>query len=285
MRKWFIRILLGLGVLALLVMGSCVIFSKSLPKGKTGPEADKLARAVEKAVNIKAWNNVGAIQWDFGGRHFLVWDKKRSLTKVTWGKGRLSAMISLANPKLGLAYQDGKPVNDAAIREKMLGRAYALWANDSFWLNPLAKLFDKGVTRSIVKWEGKPQLMVSYSSGGVTPGDSYLFLLDDNKRPTGWRMWVKILPLKGGYSSFSKWITLPGGAQISTQHKTLGLLKLKLTKIKSADSTKTLLGEDVFAPLLKLLPGYKAPQPRRSSATSRPAPQPAKRPTVRPPSR
>lgn len=271
MRKWFVRILLGLGVITLLLVGSCVVMSKSLPKGKTGAEADALARKVEQAINKKAFDQIGAIQWDFGGRHFLVWDKKRSLAWVRWGKGRLSAMISLANPKIGLAFQDGKPVKDARMRQKMTKRAYSLWANDSFWLNPLAKLFDKGVTRQVVQWEGKPQLMVTYTSGGVTPGDSYLYILDENNRPKGWRMWVKIIPIKGVFASFTGWKSLEG-AQLSTRHKFL-VFNLKLTKIKTAATAKKLLGKDAFAPLVKLLPGYKPAPVVRKSPASKPTPR------------
>ena len=33
--------------------------------------------------------------------------------------------------------------------------------------------------------------------GGVTPGDTYLWILDDSGRPVAWRVWVKILHIPG----------------------------------------------------------------------------------------
>ena len=66
--------------------------------------------------------------------------------------------------------------------------------------------------------DGSDGLMVSYASGGVTPGDTYLWLLDENGRPTGWKMWVKILPFKGLYTSWADWVTLDTGAQIASMH-------------------------------------------------------------------
>ena len=59
------------------------------------------------------------------------------------------------------------------------GKAYSFFCNDSFWMIAPFKAFDEGVTRTIVmSKEGNQNLLVSYASGGVTPGDSYLWILD-----------------------------------------------------------------------------------------------------------
>jgi hypothetical protein len=44
--------------------------------------------------------------------------------------------------------------------------------NDSFWLIAPFKLRDAGTTRSIVMQDEKKSFMISYASGGSTPGDS-----------------------------------------------------------------------------------------------------------------
>ncbi|MEZ4952350.1 MAG: hypothetical protein R2825_02080 [Saprospiraceae bacterium] len=33
---------------------------------------------------------------------------------------------------------------------------------------------------------------MQYKTGGVTPSDSYVWLLDENGQPTAWKMWVSI---------------------------------------------------------------------------------------------
>jgi hypothetical protein len=49
---------------------------------------------------------------------------------------------------------------------------------------------DEGTTRSLVKNEDKTNgLLVSYASGGVTPGDAYLWKLDANGLPQSYKMW------------------------------------------------------------------------------------------------
>jgi len=57
-----------------------------------------------------------------------------------------------------------------------------------------------------------------HTSGGVTPGDGYLWLLDDNNLPTGYKMWTSIIPVKGMYASWENWKEYEG-AKYSTLHK------------------------------------------------------------------
>lgn len=51
------------------------------------------------------------------------------------------------------------------------------------------KVFDKGVERTLIKTKNnKDVLLVTYTSGGSTPGDSYLWLLDDNEKPNAFKI-------------------------------------------------------------------------------------------------
>lgn len=250
MRKWLYRFFFVVVLLLLTIVGSCVIFSKPRPKGVAGPEADALARKVEAAVNKKAWDKIGAIRWDFGGREQLLWDKKRMFARVVFNKGSVVAHIPLQRPESGYVSMKGKEVTGPKAKKKLLRIAYARWANDSFWLNPLAKMFDDGVSRKLVTWKGKKQLLVEYKAGGLTPGDAYLYVLGPNHLPTQWHMWVKIIPLKGATASHEGWLTLYNGAKVSTRHNIMSLFTLKLTKINAADTVEKLVGSDPFARLV-----------------------------------
>jgi hypothetical protein len=132
-----------------------------------------------------------------------------------------------------------------------LRTAYAYWINDSFWLNPVVKLFDPGVERSLVELDdGRNALLVSYTSGGVTPGDAYLWIPGPGDLPEAWRMWVQIIPIGGIETTWEGWTELSTGAKISTQHRGWGRLMTFITDVQGAETLEA-LGVDVtlFDPL------------------------------------
>jgi len=59
---------------------------------------------------------------------------------------------------------------------------------------------------------------VTYTSGGSTPGDSYLWLLEDSGKPRAYKMWTSILPIQGLEASWSDWTTTESGAQLPLGH-------------------------------------------------------------------
>ncbi|MEZ4686437.1 MAG: hypothetical protein R3B47_10345 [Bacteroidia bacterium] len=223
---WGIVILASLLIATLIIIG--LIMHEPRPEGKAGPEAEALAHKMLNAVNDSAWNEVETISWDFGGRYQHEWNKKDMTDRVRWGNNEV--FINLTS-KEGQAWVDGEEVFDKK-RDKLLNKAWERWVNDAFWLNPVVKVFDEGVTRSIVKLEdGSDGLLVSYSSGGVTPGDAYLWELYENFRPKSWRMWVKIIPVGGLRFSWEDWIQTKEGAWISTKHE--GPFTLRLKDVRS----------------------------------------------------
>ncbi|MDP4680960.1 MAG: hypothetical protein NWS46_11410 [Cyclobacteriaceae bacterium] len=131
-------------------------------------------------------------------------------------------------------------------RVELCEKAWRFWANDSFWINPISKIFDSGTSRSIVMQEdGSKSLLVTYSSGGVTPGDSYLWILDDNFRPKAWKMWVSIIPIGGLEFSWDNWEKLTTGALISTSHSVL--IEVKISNVRGRNSLEELTGsKDIF---------------------------------------
>lgn len=244
---------LGIAVLALVlflavVFGAAVIFlSKKLPVGESGPRADELAHAIERNVNTEAWQKTGAVRWTFGGRNQHLWDRTRMLARVRWKDGT-SALVNLTTQQ-GRAF-DGNTELTGERASRLVKRAYASWINDSFWLNPLVKLFDDGTVRKIVPQpDGSQALLLSYMGGGLTPGDSYLWLLGPDGKPRAWQMFVSIIPIKGVEASWEGWTQLATGAWVSTRHKAAGIT-LELSDVAGAATLAELEpGADPFAAL------------------------------------
>ena len=95
------------------------------------------------------------------------------------------------------------------------------------------KVFDKGVELRLVKTKNqKDALLVTYTIGGTTPGDSYLWHLDKNGRPISYQMWVDILPIGGLKATWSDWKLTETGANLPQSHKLL-FIYLGITKIKT----------------------------------------------------
>ena len=250
MPKWIKWILGLLGMIVVALGIAFLIFSESLPTGKTGSEAEAMANKMLTAINKPAWdNNTGIVQWSFPGGHDFIWDKKRHLTEVKWGNNR--TLIDLQKVT-GKAYTDGNEVTGEA-GAALVKEAWEYWCNDSFWLNAPAKVMDGGTERSVVDLEdGGKGLLVTYKGGGATPGDSYLWTLDDSGLPTNYKMWTSNIPVGGVSATWDDWQTLPTGAKIATSHTlSIGGVEIPITNIKAATDLSSFgMTEDIFAPIL-----------------------------------
>ena len=69
-------------VLAILIAVSGWILHEERPVGEEGPAADALARRIQQAVNLTAWEQTGAVSWHFPGRDHL-WDRQRNLHRIS----------------------------------------------------------------------------------------------------------------------------------------------------------------------------------------------------------
>lgn len=247
--KWLKRIGIALAVLiALVVVLSALKHEKRPQGGETGAAADELAKKIQAAVRTDKWNDVGAIHFNYGGRHTILWDRSRGFARVDWGSKR---SIYRIGELTGRAYEGGAEVSGEAAK-KIVEEGHKWFINDTFWLNPFPGMFDASVTRAIAAdADGKKGLLVTYGSGGVTPGDSYLWFTDAEGLPTQWKMWVSIIPVGGLSSSWEKWVELPGGAKIATEHKAFGLT-FGVTELKAGAALAEIMpGEDPFAVLLE----------------------------------
>jgi len=246
------KILIGLaafvGVVVLAIAVAAFVANEPRPTGEPGPAADALARDIMASVDAEAWAKTGVVEWDFGGRQQHLWDRQRMLARVTWGSHRV--WIDLGS-RAGVAHTDGAPVEGEAART-LLDRAYAHWANDSFWLDPFSKFFDAGTTRAVRRLHDGPALLVSYSSGGVTPGDAYLWIRGEDGKPARWKMWVSIIPIGGLSTTWAGWKTTETGAQVSTEHRIAGTIPLALEAVRTGARVEALYPDaDPFAPLAK----------------------------------
>jgi len=242
-----------LALISITLLGIKWGLDKDLPTGTTGGQAEKLAQKMLEAIEHKNWVQTGAIAWNYSGRHDLLWDKKRHLARVKWDDKE--AFIDCASGK-GISFVEGARIIDVSENDKLCSKAHFIWANDSYWLNPVSKIYDEGVTRAYVEHPEGDALLVTYASGGFTPGDSYLWILDENGLPKEWQMWVDILPIDGMSSTWEEWTRSATGVMVSTQHS-LGPINLEITNLKMGKELSDLTkGQDVFGLLLQEIEGH-----------------------------
>ena len=143
-----------------------------------------------------------------------------------------TAKLNLHNKSLSSITREKNKLTTKEEKE-LLQTAFDYFNNDSFWLVAPFKVFDKGTKREIVTLEnGKEALLVSYTIGGSTPGDSYLWVLQPNGIPKSYKMWVSIIPVGGIKASWENWKMMKSGILLSTEHK-LGPITLYMGTIKA----------------------------------------------------
>jgi hypothetical protein len=222
--KWIAGLLLFfllLGVVGYLVL------NEAKPSGTAGPAAEALADKMLAATNKAAWDTTQVVSWDFAGRNQYRWNKAQDSVDVTSG----DVLVKLHTKSVtGAAYRNGSLVTGAEADE-LVQKAWSNFCNDSFWLVAPYKVRDPGTSRSLVKLpSGDDALLITYDSGGVTPGDSYLWILDETGLPTAWKMWVNIIPIGGVEASWENYMTLPSGAVVAQSHKII-VIPLELSGI------------------------------------------------------
>ncbi|SFZ91984.1 hypothetical protein SAMN05428642_102465 [Flaviramulus basaltis] len=224
------------GVIIFFTLPSLILFgflffkyNEELPTGIQGEKADALAHKMLDALNYEAFKNTSIIEWTFKKRHHYSWDKEKNTCDVYWKDYKV--ILNLDNLSKSTVYIHSFK-NESDMAPGLIDKAITYFNNDSFWLVAPYKVFDKGVERRLVKTENNEEaLLVTYTSGGSTPGDSYLWLLDDKGKPIAFKIWASILPIDGLEASWSDWTTTESGAQLPTFHK-LMVLGLEIDGIK-----------------------------------------------------
>ena len=185
-RLFFILILALVGVLVIIVM----IVNQPVPNGTMGQDAEALADEMLATLNKEAFDSLEYIEFSFREKHEYRWDLANNTVWVKWEEDEVYLNLN----KIAGAFDE---------RET---EAYEYFINDSFWLVAPFKIRDDGVIRSTVEVENGRGLLVTYSSGGLTPGDSYLWIIDEKGFPKSWRLWTSNIPVGGLELSWSGWV-------------------------------------------------------------------------------
>ncbi|NNJ88462.1 MAG: hypothetical protein HKP53_03600 [Eudoraea sp.] len=223
----------GIFLLFVLLAVGFIYFFKNEPLPQASPsiEADVLANKMLVALGHEAYKNTRYLEWSFrNGDHHYRWDKTMGYVDVRWDENEVH--LNLNNTDKSEAVQEGISM-DGDEKTDLVKKALSYFNNDSFWLVGPFKVFDEGTTRAIVTTEdGKKRLLVTYTQGGDTPGDSYLWLLDESGIPESFKMWVQILPLKGQEASWEGWHQQETGVLLPQLHR-IGPLKLDMGTVKA----------------------------------------------------
>ena len=216
LKKILLRLAIALVGLLIVAAVAVKIASEPLPEGVSGAEADALAHRMLKSLNHEAYLTTDVIDFSFSGHHY-TWNKSENRVEVRWSSHRV--LLELDDLSRSVVYADQtQPASEE--RSKRIDQAVSYFYNDSYWLVAPFKLFDPGVSRKLVRIEGENDaLLVTHSSGGVTPGDSYLWLLDQSDRPIAFKMWVSIIPIGGLRASWEDYIQSETGVYFATSHK------------------------------------------------------------------
>ncbi|MEO0338394.1 MAG: hypothetical protein AAF242_04195 [Bacteroidota bacterium] len=248
------KFLKWLGIIVLLILVALFIvgwsFHEKKPAANPSAEADALAQQMLSALNKPAWDTTTYIQWTFRAANHYLWDKERNFVEVSWADTKVLLHTKTVT---GKAYKAGELLSDKEA-EKAIQKAWANFCNDSFWLCAPMKAFDPGTVRSIVEVkDGRKGLMVHYEGGGgVTPEDSYVWLLDEQNIPTSYKMWVSIIPIGGVEATWSDWQKVETGALIAGKRMLFGSTEIPLTNISACmDWTSFERASDPFQEITK----------------------------------
>ena len=207
-------------------------YNEDLPSGVSGENADELAYKMLHALNYEAYKNTDYLEWTFKKRRHYKWQKNKNTCDVFWKEYRVS--LNLNNYEQSDVYVHSFKMQ-GELASELLQKAISYFNNDSFWLIAPYKVFDKGTERKLVRLKNnKKGLLVTYNSGGSTPGDSYLWEFDESGKPTSFKMWTSILPIDGLEATWQDWTTTESGAQLPTFHKLL-VVGLEIEGIKGTN--------------------------------------------------
>jgi hypothetical protein len=181
------------------------------------------------ALDYEAYKNTNYIEWFSKKKRFYKWKKEKQTCMVYWKDYKVD--LNLKNHDISKAYIHNFNV-EGEIGKDLIAKAVNYFNNDSFWLVAPYKIFDEGTKRGVVMLEdGNQGLLVTYTTGGTTPGDSYLWHFDSTGKPKSFQMWASILPINGLEASWTDWTTTESGAQLPIFHKLL-FFGIELSDIK-----------------------------------------------------
>ncbi len=204
----------------LLVFAQC----SSFPKGEPGEAAEKMTQRMLAAADFEKWKATSAVSFVFREDDRVFWDKKRRLIEVQFKKNLVQ--FSEVSGK-SLCFEGERRLFDEC--GELTAAAVKRFYNHTYWLNPAFHIDTPNAVRAIAETD---KLLVSFKSGGSTPGDTYLFTVDNEGKLSEMRMWVSTLPLKGARATFSNYQTSATGVRIALDHKVASLASVNLSELQ-----------------------------------------------------
>ena len=223
------------GVFVLILVFCVVIFvlyNEDLPQGKSGAAAEEKTMAMMQALHKDKWDQIETIKWTFRGSHHYEWDKKNNIVRVKWKEVEV---VLEPDKQTGTVLA---PTSLSAKKEqRYVQKAYRMFNNDGFWMAGPYKILDPGTERSLVTLaDGREGLKVTHTQGGTTPGDSYVWILDENHRPTSVKMWVSVIPIGGVETSWENYHLFENGVMIAKDHRIQNLINAKISNLEATFS-------------------------------------------------
>jgi len=216
-------------------------------EGAEGEQADSYARMIQSAVNRQAWTRTGVISWSIFQRQYL-WDLRRGLVRVKTPE--YIVYFSVSRKYQAATTLRGKKIA-GGLGDQIIEEGYRFWLRDRFILEPTQSFFDEGVRRFLVSKDTKEEsLFINYTTGGVSPGDSYQWRVNSKGMPQGVRVWSEEMSfLKGVEILLSGWKKLDTGLKVATK-RTFGPMTIEI-QVQADFSLKQMMGnkKDPFTPL------------------------------------
>ena len=230
MKRFFKRAAYFLLFLFVLGIAAYLIYNEELPSGEQGPKADIMAEQLMETLKAENFQITRYLEWDFNGIHQYKWDRQLQKAEVNWGDHKV--VLDLNDYGQSQVFTEGQLISGNEA-DDLINKAVAYFNNDSFWLVAPFKVFDRGTERRVVATEAQGEaLLVTYTSGGSTPGDSYLWLFDEQGFPVAFKMWVSIIPIGGLEAGWKQWKITESDTYLPTGHK-IGPFNLKLNQVKA----------------------------------------------------
>ncbi len=207
---------LGIGLITLIIIGflAYLYVDESLPSGTKGVEAEQLADEMLTALNKPGFDSITMIRFTYPGGHSYEWNRAENKVRVQWDENDVYLDLNQSPEEFSVVEYQG----------------YEYFINDSFWLIAPFKVRDSGVVRSTVQVDDGRGLLVTYTSGGVTPGDSYLWIIDERGFPKAWKLWTSNVPIGGLELQWGGWVEKQG-VWFSTFHPSK-LIDLEITDLE-----------------------------------------------------
>ncbi|WP_420577445.1 hypothetical protein [Ekhidna sp.] len=207
---------LGAGFVVLLIIGflAYLYIDESVPDGTQGQEAEALATEMLNALNKPGYDSISLIRFTYPGGHNYEWDRENNKVRVRWDSKDVYLDLN-------------QSPDDFNVTEY---QAYEYFLNDTFWLVAPFKVRDDGVMRSTVDVKDGRGLLVTYTSGGVTPGDSYLWIIGDDGFPKAWKLYTSNVPIGGLKVGWGGWVEKEG-VWFSTFHPS-AVIDLEITDLE-----------------------------------------------------